>query len=64
MPVVLDDDAWDTWIDPTTSAEHAQQLLVPAPTGILELDPVSSRVSSADNNDPVLLEAVDTRHRD
>jgi putative SOS response-associated peptidase YedK len=59
MPVMLPDDAWDTWLDPTLDEpSRLEPLLVPPPDADIELWPVSPRVNSADNNGPDLVERV------
>jgi putative SOS response-associated peptidase YedK len=64
MPVVLDEGAWDAWLDPANGdLAQLEALLRPAPEEWLELYPVSTRVNSPDNNDASLIErvAADTR---
>lgn len=56
MPVVLAEDTWAEWLDPTnTDTAGLESLLVPAPTGGLALWPVSTAVNSPRNNSPDLL---------
>ena len=56
MPVVLGEDAWDAWLDPTNhDAASLQALLAPAPDGWFEVYPVSARVNTPRNNDADLL---------
>jgi putative SOS response-associated peptidase YedK len=60
MPVVLDEDAWATWLDPREhDLDRLAGLLVPAPSESFEVFPVSTRVSSADNNGPDLVERIE-----
>ena len=59
MPVVLPEEAWDTWLDPRyrdRAALHA--LLAPAPDAWFEVYEVSSRVNKPENNDADLLRPV------
>jgi putative SOS response-associated peptidase YedK len=59
MPVVLDEDAWDTWLDPETDdLDHLESLLVPAPDAWFDVYPVSTRVNTPDNNDADLVQRV------
>src|SRR5690242_6228859 len=52
MPVVLAEDAWDTWLDTSNHDLAAlEALLVPASDDSLEVYPVSTRVNKPDNND-------------
>jgi putative SOS response-associated peptidase YedK len=60
MPVVLDENDWDTWLDPATSDPGSlEAMLRPAPDDWLELYPVSTRVNSPDNNDAELIQRVE-----
>ncbi len=45
MPVILEPDRWDQWLDPATPAEEVQALLVPARDELLTAYPVSSSVN-------------------
>lgn len=61
MPVILDPDAWDLWLDhevddPTVLSE----LLVPAPPEIIAMHPVGTDVGNVRNRGPHLIEPVDT----
>jgi putative SOS response-associated peptidase YedK len=59
MPVVLDEDAWDAWLDPETDdLDHLESLLVPAPDAWFDVYPVSTRVNTPDNNDADLVQRV------
>ena len=55
MPVILNPDDFDAWLDTDRSAEEAQQLLKPY-SGALTLYPVGARVNSVRNDDPTLIE--------
>ncbi|WP_366556458.1 SOS response-associated peptidase [Aquibaculum sediminis] len=46
MPVVLADEAWDTWLDPQAPLPLLQDLLQPAPAGTLTYHPVDRQVGS------------------
>jgi putative SOS response-associated peptidase YedK len=59
MPVILPESAWQTWLDPEADPETLQRLLVPAPDDVVVVYPVSSRVSSADNEGPDLVREVE-----
>jgi putative SOS response-associated peptidase YedK len=59
MPVVLDEDAWDPWLDPANAdVGQLEALLQPAPDDWFDVYPVSARVNAPANNDPELLERV------
>ena len=59
MPVILDLDDWDRWLD---SAAHpagsVRDLLHPAPDDLLDAVPVDPRVNKAENDNPALLEPI------
>jgi putative SOS response-associated peptidase YedK len=58
MPVIVDDEAFDAWLDPGTPSEALRELLRPAPDGRLVAFPVSTRVNSPSNDDPSLQDVV------
>ena len=56
MPVMLPPGAWDCWLDPAdTDAQSAAALLVPAPSGLIRMHPVSTEVNNVRNNGPHLI---------
>lgn len=59
MPVLLAEDAWQRWLDPSRidggALAELKGLLVPPPDGELELYPVSRRVNSVRNDGPDLI---------
>jgi putative SOS response-associated peptidase YedK len=55
MPVVIAPKDFETWLSAETSLDEAATLLKPAPENLFSLTPVSTRVNSADNDDPGLL---------
>jgi putative SOS response-associated peptidase YedK len=59
MPVLLDGDAVDAWIDPSNPNPAAlRSLLVPAPDDLLIITPASRRINRAGTDgDPTLLRA-------
>jgi putative SOS response-associated peptidase YedK len=60
MPAILPEQAWDTWLAPTTGdSATLLALLQPAPADLLEARPASRRVNSVANEGPDLLDAVD-----
>ncbi len=60
MPVVLPPSAWDQWLDPTNDDLDALgQLLVPAPSELLTLRPVSTDVNDVRNAGAHLIDEVD-----
>ncbi|MBZ5640257.1 MAG: SOS response-associated peptidase [Acidobacteriia bacterium] len=59
MPVILDESAWDAWLDRSqTDAAAATELLKPAPEDLLIAVPVSPRVNNPRVNDPDCAEPV------
>lgn len=58
MPVILGEDAWNSWLNPTTPTGSAKKLLEPCPADWLRVHPVSRAVSSARNEGPDLIEPL------
>jgi putative SOS response-associated peptidase YedK len=58
MPVVLEPEDWDKWLDPATDLSVVEGLLKPAADGVLEAFPVSSRVNNVKNDGPELLDPL------
>jgi putative SOS response-associated peptidase YedK len=59
MPVVLERDVLDVWLDPSVAArDELAALLRPAPAGTLAVRAVSPRVGSVRNNGPDLIAEV------
>jgi putative SOS response-associated peptidase YedK len=60
MPVLLAPESWDAWLDPANDVVASlQQLLVPAPSELFDLVPVSTLVNTVTNDGPELIERVD-----
>ena len=59
MPVILDPEAEEVWLDPETDPAHALTLLRPYPAERMEAYPVSGLVSSARNEGPDLIRRQD-----
>lgn len=60
MPLLVEPDRYDAWLDPTHGeVEALKRLLVPAAPGRLEAYPVSTQVNNVRNNGPDLLAALD-----
>jgi len=60
MPVILQPEQYDLWLDPEEAApERLSPLMVAAPEKMLVLVPVSTRVNSVKNDDPECLEEVE-----
>lgn len=56
MPVILEADEWQRWLDPFERASRAvEDLLDPAPEGLLDYYPVSTAVGNARNEGPQLV---------
>jgi putative SOS response-associated peptidase YedK len=59
MPAILGPNAWDRWLAPQPlDDDERASLLVPAPDGLLSLDPVATLVNSPQNDSPELIEPV------
>ena len=58
MPVILDFDEYDLWLDPLTPLLAVKELLHPPPDALLEEYPVDKRVNTPQNDDPSLIQAV------
>jgi putative SOS response-associated peptidase YedK len=60
MPVILPEDVWDTWLDPTnTDTAALSKLLVPYPAELLEAYPVDTMVNSVQNDGPELIDPLE-----
>ena len=52
MPVILDPDAYDAWLDPgMTNADAASELLKPCDARLMRCYPVSTRINHVANGD-------------
>lgn len=58
MPVILSDDAYDPWLDPTCDPDALQELLTPYPPDELQMTPVSTVVNNPRNDVPECVEPV------
>ena len=59
MPVLLEPEQWDAWLSPATDPGEIARMLAPAPDGVLQAYPVSSRVNSPRVDDPSLIEPIE-----
>lgn len=60
MPVILPSSAWDTWLDRDQhDPDLLGRLLVPAPTRVISMHPVSSEVNNVRHDGPQLTQAVE-----
>ena len=60
MPVILPPSAWDEWLDPERAdVDTLGKLLVPAPSGILTMHPVSTEVNNVRNDGTHLIEPAE-----
>jgi putative SOS response-associated peptidase YedK len=60
MPVLLPRGAWAAWLDPDERGQDLlRSMLTPAPEGILDIHPVSTRVNDVRNDGPDLMEPAD-----
>lgn len=58
MPVVLERDDWDTWLDGDSETAELALLLRPAPEDAIAFHPVAAAVGNVRNNTPDLLAPV------
>lgn len=62
MPLLVERERWDTWLDPTLDGGAERDallgLLVPAAPGLLQAYPVSREVNAVQNNGPQLVEPL------
>ncbi|MCL2541047.1 MAG: SOS response-associated peptidase [Nocardioidaceae bacterium] len=58
MPLAVPRDRRGAWLSPATSADHLDELVVPAQRSGLTAFPVSSAVGNVRNNDPGLVEPL------
>jgi putative SOS response-associated peptidase YedK len=59
MPLILERDRWDAWLDPRLGdTEQARELLAPPPQGRMAAYPVSIEVNSVKNNSARLVEPL------
>lgn len=59
MPVALNDEDIERWLDPVTSPEELQGMLRPADEDVLVKERVSTRVNNVRNDDPACLAVED-----
>jgi putative SOS response-associated peptidase YedK len=61
MPVVLPPDVWSTWLDPEVhDLDLLGKLLVPVPSSLITMHPVSTEVNDVRNDGPQLTEVAPT----
>ena len=58
MPVILEEDTWETWLDPSSDREELLGLLVPARPKVIEAWPVSDLVNKVANRGAELLDPL------
>lgn len=58
MPLMVERERWDAWLDPRTEKDSVLDLLTPAAPGRLEAYPVSLAVNAVKNNGPELVEPL------
>ena len=58
MPVILPPDAWKTWLNPGTKADHLQSLLKPFPSESMEAYPVTREVNKKGFESPRCIQRV------
>ncbi|XSG85033.1 MAG: SOS response-associated peptidase [Methylohalobius sp. ZOD2] len=56
MPAILEENAWDAWLDPTDTT--TQDLLAPCGDAILEIQPVSAYINNPRHDDPRCLDPL------
>jgi putative SOS response-associated peptidase YedK len=63
MPTILDPEDYEMWLDPAyKDTDRLQALIAPEADGKLIAFPVSTRVNSPGNDDPTLLEPLESEH--
>ena len=55
MPVILDEQDWDAWLDASTAMDELDALLAPAPDDVVAWHEVSTAVNNTRNNDSSLM---------
>jgi len=61
MPVMLAPEAWETWLDPDVrDLELLGELLVPAPSSLITMHPVSTEVNDVRNDGPQMRDQAPT----
>ena len=67
MPVILDPDGYDLWLDPgMRDVSAASELLKPYDAGVMRCYPISTRINSVVNDDEECsrcVELADTQNR-
>ncbi|MCA0330652.1 MAG: SOS response-associated peptidase [Actinobacteria bacterium] len=58
MPLLVERDRWQEWLDPAGGGDDPRHLLVPAAPGRLEAYPVSTAVNDVRHNGPELVEPL------
>jgi len=58
MPVILDPDDYDCWLDPNTSIDELRALLKPYPAERLQAQAVNRAVNSVKNDDGTCIEPI------
>jgi putative SOS response-associated peptidase YedK len=58
MPVIVQPDAFDFWLDPNVDALSASALIAPAPDALLECYEVSTAVNRTANDSPMLTQPL------
>jgi putative SOS response-associated peptidase YedK len=61
MPVILDENAQETWLRHDARPAELKEMLVPFPGTIMKRFPVSSRVNGAEADDAQLVEEIELR---
>jgi putative SOS response-associated peptidase YedK len=59
MPVVLEPEAWDRWLDPSTDPGELHGLFAPSDALPLRIEPVSDLVNTVRNDGPELVVPID-----
>jgi putative SOS response-associated peptidase YedK len=62
MPVILEPESYDLWLDPETELAVLEQLMVPLRANKMSQRPVSTFVNSPDNEGIECIEVVDEIH--
>lgn len=59
MPVVLPDDAWERWLDPSGDVGELRPLFEPTDDVLLRIEPVADLVNNVRNDGPELIRPIE-----
>jgi len=59
MPVILEPEDYDRWLDPGVPPESLEELLIPFPSELMAVREVSNRVNNAWCDAPECIQSMD-----